>query len=96
MDIYVELHPSPGPTGTPAVSGLAYTQASNYIQTAYNPNDVDMFPGYDIFVTPAGSTTPIFSEQFNPANGAIRTLILTDTQNGTAMYPQFLGLADLN
>jgi hypothetical protein len=96
VDIYVELYPGTGPTGTPAVSGLAYTQASGYFQTEYNPNDVDQFLGYEIYVTAAGSTTPIFSEPILPADGAIRTLILRDIQNGTAMNPSFLELADLN
>jgi hypothetical protein len=97
VDIYVQLYPSAGPTGTPAVSGLAYTQASNYIQTAYNPNNVDQFPGYEIFVTPAGSTSPVYIDYpTDPANGAIRTLILTDVQNGTKMSSSFLGLPDLN
>lgn len=103
VDIYVELYageiagqPCPQPDGTPAASGLAYTQASGYFQTEYNPNDVDQFPGYEIFVTPAGSTTPAFCEQVNPADGAIRTLILTDVQNGTAMNSSFLELPDLD
>jgi hypothetical protein len=97
VDIYVQLIPSAGPTGTPAVSGLAYTQASGYFQTVYNPNSVDQFLGYQIFVTPAGSTSPVYiSEPFDPANGAIRTLILTDIQNGTAMNSSFLELPDLH
>jgi Domain of unknown function (DUF4397) len=97
VDIYVQLIPSAGPTGTPAVSGLAYTQASGYFQTVYNPNSVDQFLGYQIFVTPAGSTSPVFiNEAIDPANGAIKTLILTDFQNGTAMSSSFLELPDLH
>jgi hypothetical protein len=103
VDIYVALYageiagqPCPPAAGTLAVSGLTYTQASGYFQTEYNPNDVDQFLGYEIFVTPAGSTTPVFCEQVIPADGSIHTLILTDVQKGTAMSPSFLELADLN
>ena len=98
VDVYILLEPSAGPTGNPTISALAYTQASDYIVVPYNPNNVDNFPGYVVFLTAAGSTSPLFTggEAINPANGAIRTLVLTDVQNGTSMNSSFLELPDHN
>ena len=59
--------------------------------------DIENFLGYTVYVTASGSTTPIFSESINPSTaGAVRTLILTDTQNGSSMRPAFLELPDNN
>jgi hypothetical protein len=97
VDVYILLSPAAAPTGTPAISGLAYTQASKYISLVYNPNDDTTFPGYQIFVTAPGSLTPIYiSEPINPEDNSIRTLVMTDIQNGTSMSGSFLELADLN
>jgi hypothetical protein len=97
VDVYILLSPATAPTGTPAISGLAYTQASKYISLVYNPNDDTTFPGYQIFVTAPGSLTPIYiSQSTNPADNSIHTLVMTDMQSGTTMSGSFLELADLN
>ena len=76
---------------------MAYTQASSYFRIAFNPNNDPTPPGYTVYVTTAGSQNPIFSENVSPANaGAIRTLVLTDVQDGTTMNNSFLELSDLN
>ena len=50
-----------------------------------------------MYVTPSGSMTPIFSEAIYPNSvGSIRTLVLTDVQDGTAMQQSFLELPDAN
>jgi len=97
VDIYIELNPSTGPLLPVTFSGLAYTQASSYFRIAFNPNNDPTPPGYTVYVTTAGSQNPIFSENVSPANaGAIRTLVLTDVQDGTTMNNSFLELSDLN
>jgi hypothetical protein len=97
VDVYIELNPNSGPGLPIAIKGLLYTQASNYVSYAYNPNNVANPPGFTVYVTPSGSTTPIISETINPgAAGAARTLVLTDMQNGTMMNSTFLELSDLN
>jgi hypothetical protein len=41
--------------------------------------------------------TPIIAEQISPGViGAVRTLVLTDVQNGTTMSSSFLELTDVN
>jgi uncharacterized protein DUF4397 len=100
VNVYIESNPSTGPTGTPAISNLIYTQASSYISVAYNPKNVTPAPGFTLYVTTTAGTV-IFGEAINPAEGAIRTLILTDIQNTklqgvSAMQPSFLELPDLN
>lgn len=100
VNVYIEPNPSTGPTGTPAISNLIYTQASGYISVAYNPNNVTPAPGFTLYVTTTAGAV-IFSEAINPAEGAIRTLVLTDIQNTKlqgvgAMQPSFLVLPDLN
>jgi len=95
VDVYIQLNPSPGPLQPASISGLAYTQGSRYVSISFNPNNDPTPPGYTVYVTPSGSTTPIFSEAIYPNNaGAIRTLVLTDVQNGTAMQQSFLELSD--
>ena len=97
VDVYILLSPTGAPTGNATISSLAYTQASGYIAVPFNPNNVDDFQGYVVFVTPAGSTSPVLiNEPINPANGAIRTLVLTDVQGGTSMNSSFLELPDHN
>jgi hypothetical protein len=100
VNVYIESNPSTGPTGTPAISNLIYTQASAYISVAYNPNNVTPAPGFTLYVTTTAGAV-IFSETINPAEGAIRTLLLTDIQNTklqgvSAMQPSFLVVDDLN
>jgi len=100
VNVYIQPNPSTGPTGTPAISNLIYTQASGYISVAYNPNNVTPPPGFTLYVTTTAGAI-IFSEAISPAEGAIRTLILTDIQNTklqgvSAMQPSFLELPDLN
>lgn len=94
VDVYIELNPASGPTGTPAIAGLAYTQGSNYVSLAYNPNSLSTPPGFTVFVTAAGKTTPILTEEINPPDQGTRTLVLTDTQDGTTINSTFLELPD--
>jgi hypothetical protein len=99
VDVYVLLNPATGPRGNPAFSGVAYQQASGYILFPYNPNNNPIPPGFTVYVTAKGSTTPIYiSESISPANtgAAVRTLVLTDVQNGNSMNSTFLELSDLN
>jgi hypothetical protein len=96
VDVYILLNPVTGPTGNPAISGLAYTQASSYVSLTYNPNNNANFEGFTVYVTASNGTQPIISEPINPQDGAVRTLVLTDVQGGTTMNPTFLELSDLN
>jgi hypothetical protein len=91
VDVYIEPNPFNGNLTPPAtIPGLAYEQASSYVSLAFNSS------GYTVFVTASGSTTPIFSQIINNPTGSIRTLVLTDVQNGSSMNPAFLELNDLN
>lgn len=97
VDVYILLNPATGPVGTPTIAGLAYTQASSYVSIPNNPNNATMPPGFTVYVTPAGTTTPIIiNETINPQAGAVRTLVLTDIQNVKSMNSTFLELSDLN
>jgi Domain of unknown function (DUF4397) len=98
VDVYVLLNPATGPSGNPTFPGVAYQHASGYVSLPYNPNNDTIPPGFTVYATAAGSTTPIYiSEGINPANGgAVRTLVLTDVQNGNSMNSTFLELSDLN
>ena len=98
VDVYIELNPNTGPGLPITISNLAYTQASKYVSFVYNPNNATNPPGFKVYVTAAGTTTPILiSEPINPATaGAVRTLVLTDVQDGTSMSSSFLELSDLN
>lgn len=98
VDVYIELNPNTGLGPPITIQGLAYTQASSYVTFAFNPNNATPPPGFKVFVTASGSTTPIINgAPLNPsAAGAVRTLVLTDVQNGTAMNSTFLELSDLN
>lgn len=99
VDVYILLNPATGPRGNPTFSAVAYQQASRYILLPYNPNNNPIPPGFTVYVTAAGSTTPTYvSEGISPANtgAAVRTLVLTDVQNGNSMNSTFLELSDLN
>lgn len=100
VDVYILLNPSGGPIGKPAISGLAYTQGSSYVSLAFNPNNDTNPPGFTVYVTGSGTTTPVYiSEPINPASaGAVRTLVLTDVQGGNPprMNSTFVELSDLN
>ncbi|MGD0213244.1 MAG: DUF4397 domain-containing protein [Terriglobales bacterium] len=99
VDVYIELNPSNGPVAPIAIQGLAYTQASKYVFLVYNPDNDQPPPGFTVYVTQSGSLTPIIAEPINPgALGAVRTLVLTDVQNGNppAMSSSFLELSDAN
>jgi len=100
VDVYILLNPSGGPIGKPAISGLAYTQGSGYVSLAFNPNNATNPPGFTVYVTASGTTTPVvISEPINPASaGAVRTLVLTDVQGGNPprMNSTFVELSDLN
>jgi hypothetical protein len=97
VDVYILLNPATCPSGTPAISGLGYTQGSSYVSLAYNPNNATPPPGFTVCVTAAGSLQRIFSEPTDPGTaGAVRTLVLTDVQEGTSMQQSFLELSDVN
>jgi len=97
VDVYIELNPSSGPGLPITIQSLAYTQASNYVSFAFNPNNDTTPPGYTVYVTASGSMKPIISEPIYPAAaGAVRTLVLTDVQDGTTMNSTFLELSDLD
>jgi hypothetical protein len=97
VDVYIELNPNTAPTPPITFQGLAYTQASPYASFAINPNDQPLPPGFTVYVTASGSLTPIIAEQISPGViGAVRTLVLTDVQNGTTMSSSFLELTDVN
>ena len=96
VDVYIEAEPFTGNLTPPAtISSLAYQAASSYVTIPWNSGG----GGWVLFVTPAGSTTPIFSQTFNfgsQTTAAIRTLVLTDVANGNSMNQAFLELNDLN
>ena len=96
VDIYILLNPVSGPTGNPTISGLAYTQASGYVSLPNNPNNETTLPGFTVFITASGDTTPIITEPIIPPLGAVRTLVLTDVQGGKSINSTFLELSDLN
>jgi hypothetical protein len=98
VDVYIELNPNNGPGLPIAIQNLAYTQASNYVSFTYNPNNVTPPPGFTVYVTAAGTTTPILvGEGIDPGiAGAARTLVLTDAPGGASMNTQYLELSDLN
>jgi Domain of unknown function (DUF4397) len=91
VDVYIEPEPFSGNLAPPAaISGLAYQQTSAYVPLSFDSS------GWVLYVTTAGSTTPIFSQTIPNPTGSIRTLVLTDVQNGSSMNPAFLELNDLN
>jgi hypothetical protein len=95
VDIYIEAEPFSGNLTSPAISALAYTQTSSYVTIPWNSGG----GGWVVFVTTAGSTTPIVSQTFNfgsQTTAAIRTLVLTDVANVSSMNQAFLELNDLN
>jgi hypothetical protein len=94
VDIYIEPAPFNGSLQglSATISSLAYEQGSSYLPIAYNANG----SGYMVYVTASGNQVPIFSESINNPMGSIRTLVLTDVQDGTSMNPAFLVLPDLN
>jgi len=81
---------------TKTISSLAYQSTSTYANQPWNSGG----GGYLVYVTAAGSTTPIFNPvPFNAGSssvGTIRTLVLTDNSSGKAMNTQPIVLDDLN
>lgn len=97
VDVYIELNPNTGPGIPITIQGLTYTKASKYVAFTLNPNNDALPPGFTVYVTPSGSTKPIIAEPINPSvAGAVRTLVLTDVQNGNTMKTSFLELSDSN
>jgi hypothetical protein len=97
VDVYIELNPNNGPGLPITIQGLNYTQASKYVFFAFNPNNATTPPGYTVYVTASGSLQPIISEPISPSTtGAVRTLVLTDVQDGKTMNSSFLELSDVN
>ena len=99
VDIYIAPVGSGNPIAPPApITNLAYRSASGYITLPYNTNVVNG-ANYTMYVTPTGSTSPIFSQTLSAgstAAGAIRTLVLTDQENTAQMNPLAIVLNDLN
>ena len=58
VDVYIELNPNTGPGLPITIQGLAYTQASKYVSFTFNPNNATTPPGFTVYVTASGSTTP--------------------------------------
>jgi hypothetical protein len=97
VDVYIMYSPVDTPAAPITIKGLAYTQASSYYQFSINPNNAPQIPGFTIFVCASGSLTPIISEQIVlQDDGAARTLVLVDNQNGNSMSSSFLELSDIN
>jgi len=103
VDIYLIENPvtcSIGASGCgPSITSLAYQSTSSYVNLPYNSNPNGQ--GYQMFVTPHGSLTPLFSggqtiTGGGTSLGSIRTIVLTDVSGGGAMNSQALVLADLN
>jgi hypothetical protein len=84
--------------GSAVISGLAYQQVSEYVSLVFFPgnNSNNGNSGYELYVTQAGKTTPIFSQYLGPADNTIHTLVLTDIQGGNAMNPLAMELTDLD
>jgi hypothetical protein len=103
VDIYFIANPVTcqlGATGcTAAISGLAYQSTSTYINLPFNTSSNGQ--GYQMFVTPHGSLTPLFSGgqtivAGGTTLGSIRTIVLTDQSGVAAMSSTALVLHDLN
>lgn len=97
VDVYIDPIPVQA-MGSAVISGLAYQQVSKYVSLVFfpgnNPNGNNN--GYELYVTQAGSATPIFSQYLGPADNTIHTLVLTDIQGGNAMNPLAMELTDLD
>ena len=96
VDVYILLNPTTAPEGNPTISSLSYTQASKYVSIPNNPNNDTTPPGFTVYVTAAGTMQPVISQPIYLPDGAVRTLVLTDIQNGTKMNSSYLELSDLN
>ena len=98
VDIYIEPAPFSGSLTPPAtITGLAYQSASNYVTLPWNSDG----SGWLVYVCTAGSTIPSWINGQSITGGsqttaAIRTIVLTDVANGTAINPTALVLNDLN
>jgi hypothetical protein len=49
-----------------------------------------------MYVTPTGSTNPIFSQFFEGSTPVNETLVLTDVPNGGSLNHSVIELSDLN
>jgi len=98
VDVYIELNPNTGPGLPITIQGLTYKQASNYVTFVFNPNNATPPPGFKVYVTASGSTTPTYIAEFlSPSTaGAVRTLVLTDAPTGGTMNSTYVELSDLN
>jgi hypothetical protein len=95
LDVYIL--PAQETTLTPpaAVTALTYQAVSNYVNVPYNTAG----SGYIVYVCATGTTTPLFQQAIQvggPNEGSIRTLVITDQPNATALNPQFVVLNDLH
>ncbi len=101
VDIYIVPNPSNGgnlSSYPKAFSNLAYNDPSAY--TYYKiPYNSSATPPYTMYVTSAGNTTPLFNFSLTAGSasvGAIRTVVLTDVENGGEMSSEPIVLDDLN
>lgn len=102
VDVYILPNPVTSGLGSctapnNCISGTAYQGVSTPITLPYNSNG----NGFTMYVTTSGGTNPIFSQNLavgSATTGSIRTLVLTDIQNGNppGMNPQAIILNDLN
>jgi hypothetical protein len=91
VDVYII------PTGnqlpaSPNISGLTFGQAIYVQSLPYTSGN-----GYTVVVTPRQTPNDaITTQNYNPANGSITTLVLVDQSGGTAFDPFPLAFSDLN
>jgi hypothetical protein len=94
LDIYV-LPAQDTTLSSPTITALGYQAVSKYINVPYNTAG----SGYIVYVCATGTTTPLFQQAIEvggPNEGSIRTLVITDQPNATALNPQFVVLNDLH
>jgi hypothetical protein len=94
VDVYI-LPAGTVLSGSPTIPDIGAESASSYVGVPYNSTG----GGFVMYVTTAGSTTPIFSQALSVGSasvGSIRTLVLTDVANGDFMNNSAIVLTDLN
>lgn len=88
IDVYVVTPGTNIANLSPTIPNLAYQQASGYLNI--------VAASYEVIVTLSGSKTPKVDQTYTLTAGQIRTLVVVDQQNVSAMSPTPLVLADLN
>jgi hypothetical protein len=88
VDVYVTAPGADLATATPALTGVEFGDASDYLEVPAGD--------YQVRVTPAGTkTVAIDSGALTLSGGQVRTVIAVDAPGGGAPF-DFLVLADLN